>query len=81
MVGALEQQNAEVAFTSPPRIRDGLVRWTALPADAPDRPPGSGPTDAELAEIAEVWGYYAIDAAEEWWVEWGMLRERSQVTM
>ena len=73
------QQNAEVAFSNPPRIHDGLVRWTPLPADAPDPPPGSGPTDDELAEVAEVWGYYAIDAAEEWWVEWGMLRERSQV--
>jgi len=79
MLGALEQQNAEVAFSSPPRIHDSVVRWIPLPADAPDPPPGSGPTDDELAEMAEVWGYYAIDAAEEWWVEWGMLRERSQV--
>ncbi|KAI0287543.1 hypothetical protein BC826DRAFT_44812 [Russula brevipes] len=31
MLGDLEQHNAEVAFSSPPRIRDGLVRWTALP--------------------------------------------------
>lgn len=79
MMGDLEQQNAEVLFSSPPRVHDGLVRWTALPARAPHHPPpgGGGLTDAELAEIAEVWGYYAIDAAEEWWVEWGMLRERS----
>ncbi|KAI9507583.1 FAD/NAD-P-binding domain-containing protein [Russula earlei] len=80
MLGSLEQHNADVAFSSPPRIRDGLVRWTALPSDAPEPPPGSGPTDAELAEISEVWGYYAIDAADEWWVEWGMLRERSKLT-
>jgi salicylate hydroxylase len=79
MVTALEQQNAEVTLSSPPRIHDGLVRWTAVPADAPDPLPESGPADAELAEIMEVWGYYAVDAAEEWWVEWGMLRERSQV--
>ncbi|KAI0000203.1 FAD/NAD-P-binding domain-containing protein [Russula compacta] len=78
MVGDLEQQNAEVLFSSPPRVHDGLVRWTALPARVPYPPPGGGLTDAELAEVAEVWGYYAIDAAEEWWVEWGMLRERSQ---
>jgi len=80
MLWALERQNAEVALSHPPRIRDGLVRWTALPTDAPELPPGSGPTDTELAEIAEVWGYYAIDAADEWWVEWGMLRERSHLT-
>jgi salicylate hydroxylase len=79
MLTALERQNVEVALSNPPRIHDGLVRWTALPADAPDLPPGSHPADAELAEIEDVWGYYAIDAADEWWVEWGMLRERSQV--
>lgn len=79
-VVALEQQNGQVAFSNPPRIRDGLIRWTALPADAPSHPPGSGPTDAELADIAEMWGYYAIDAADEWWVEWGLLRERSKLS-
>jgi len=72
-----EQHNADVVFSSPSRIRDGLVRLTPLPADAPDQ--GTGPTEAELAEIAEVWGYFAIDAADEWWVEWGLLRERSLV--
>ncbi|KAI0252477.1 hypothetical protein BJV78DRAFT_1153620 [Lactifluus subvellereus] len=76
-LAALERRNGRVAFSSPPRMRDGLIRWTALPADTPDPPPGSGPTDAELADITEVWGYYAIDAADEWWVEWGLLRERS----
>jgi salicylate hydroxylase len=79
MVVAIERRNTEVAFSGPSRVRDGLVRWTALPADAPDPTPGNGPTEDELAEIAEVWGYYAIDAADEWWVEWGMLRERSQL--
>ncbi|KAG0709253.1 hypothetical protein DFH29DRAFT_978816 [Suillus ampliporus] len=28
-------------------------------------------------EICEVFGYNARDAAEDWWVMWGMLRERS----
>jgi salicylate hydroxylase len=79
MVVALEQNNAKVAFSGPGRIRDGLVRWTAIPADAVDPPPRSGPTEAEFAEIGEVWGYFAVDAADEWWVEWGMLRERSQL--
>jgi hypothetical protein len=79
MVVAMEQRNTDVAFSGPSRLRDGLISWTVLPTDAPDPTPGGGPTEAELAEIAEVWGYYAIDAADEWWVEWGMLRERSQV--
>jgi salicylate hydroxylase len=74
---AMEQHNVEVGMSSPSRIRDGLVRWSALPADVPE----SGPTETELAEISEVWGYFAIDAADEWWVEWGLLRERSQLRM
>lgn len=76
---AMETENAEVVFSNPQRVRDGLVRWSALPADEPEPTAESGPTDAELANITEVWGYYAIDAADEWWVEWGLLRERSQV--
>ena len=79
MVVALERNNAKVAFSGPGRIRDGLVRWTAIPAETVDPPPRSGPTEAEFAEVGEVWGYYAVDAADEWWVEWGMLRERSQL--
>lgn len=38
--------------------------------------------DSELREqweeIAGVFGYSARDAAEDWWVNWGSLRERSQ---
>lgn len=79
MMVAIEQNNVDVAFSSTGRIRDGLIRWTALPPDAIDPPPGSGLTEAEIAEIAEIWGYFAIDAADEWWVEWGLLRERSQL--
>ena len=76
---AMETDNAEVVFSNPQRVRDGLVRWSALPADEPEPLAEGGPTDAELANITEVWGYFAIDAADEWWVEWGLLRERSQV--
>jgi salicylate hydroxylase len=76
-VTAMELENAQVAWSNPPRVRDGLVRWSVLPADEPEPPVESGPTDAELAAIAELWGYFAIDAADEWWVEWGLLRERS----
>ncbi|KIJ65700.1 hypothetical protein HYDPIDRAFT_87975 [Hydnomerulius pinastri MD-312] len=30
-------------------------------------------------EICEVFGYHAREAAEDWWVMWGVLRERSQM--
>ena len=78
---ARDEQELDVTLSSQSRIRDGLVRLNAIPADEPDPPPGSGPTEAQLAEITEVWGYFAIDAADEWWVEWGLLRERSQLRM
>jgi len=76
---AIEEHNVDVAILGSPRIRGGLVRFNAIPTGSPSPPPGSGPSEAELAEIVEIWSYYAIDAADEWWVEWGLLRERSQL--
>jgi salicylate hydroxylase len=76
---ATEVENFDVALSNPRRVRDGLVRWSALATDELSHQAESGPTDAELADITEVWGYFAIDAADEWWVEWGLLRERSHV--
>lgn len=32
----------------------------------------------EWVEIKEIFGYDAEDEANNWWVEWGMLRERSK---
>lgn len=31
----------------------------------------------EWVEIKEVFGYDAEDEADNWWVKWGLLRERS----
>jgi salicylate hydroxylase len=28
-------------------------------------------------QICEVWAYNAFDAADDWWVQWGILREHS----
>lgn len=28
-------------------------------------------------QLCEVWAYDAFDAADDWWVQWGVLRERS----
>ncbi|KAI0057457.1 FAD/NAD-P-binding domain-containing protein [Artomyces pyxidatus] len=36
-----------------------------------------GALEGQWAEISEVWGYDAIDAADDWWVQWGVLRERA----
>ena len=67
----LEQNNARVAFSGPGRIRDGLVSWTAIPADAVDPLPRSGSTEAEFVQVEEVCGYFPVDDADGWWVEWG----------
>jgi salicylate hydroxylase len=32
----------------------------------------------EWVEIKEIFGYDAEDEANNWWVEWGLLRERSK---
>lgn len=34
-----------------------------------------GELKRQFDEICVIWGYDAIDAAEDWWVKWGMLRE------
>ena len=31
----------------------------------------------QWAELSEVWGYDAREEAEEWWIRWGLLRERA----
>lgn len=31
-------------------------------------------------QIKELWGYDAEDEADNWWVEWGILRERAKGT-
>ena len=80
----IEEHNVDLAMLGAQRIRGGLVRFNAISEGSPSPTPGGGPTDAELAEIAEIaeiWNYYAIDAADEWWVQWGMLRERSQLLL
>lgn len=39
---------------------------------------GKGVGSAEWAEIVDVFGYDAEDDADNWWVMWGLLRERAR---
>ena len=41
---------------------------------------GDESADAALAwaEIKEMFGYDAEDEADNWWIEWGLLRERAK---
>ncbi|KAJ7123414.1 hypothetical protein C8R44DRAFT_704073 [Mycena epipterygia] len=43
---------------------------------APDAPEGTG-SGPSISEGTDVWWYDADDHAEEWWVGWGLLKERS----
>ncbi|KAA1475603.1 FAD/NAD(P)-binding domain-containing protein [Dentipellis sp. KUC8613] len=33
----------------------------------------------QWAGVSEIWAYNAFDAADDWWVHWGLLRERSKM--
>ncbi|KAI0066850.1 FAD/NAD(P)-binding domain-containing protein [Artomyces pyxidatus] len=88
MLHFLELGNASAALSAPRAMRDTMVRLAAVEpggagingaGDGSGGDGGAGPSEDEWAEIEEVWGYDAVDAAEEWWVQWGMLRERSAV--
>lgn len=39
---------------------------------------GDSEETPEWSEIKEVFGYDAEDEADNWWMEWGLLRERAQ---
>jgi salicylate hydroxylase len=28
-------------------------------------------------QLCKIWAYNAFDAADDWWIQWGILRERS----
>ena len=34
----------------------------------------------EWVEVKEIFGYNAEDDADNWWVQWGLLRERAKGT-
>jgi len=59
---AREQRNAYMRKN----MAAGHERWS------------EGQLREQWEEIAGVFGYNARDAAEDWWVNWGALRERSQ---
>lgn len=50
--------------------RDAGVNVLSQEGDAEETP--------EWTEIKEVFGYDAEDEADNWWVQWGLLRERAR---
>ena len=57
----------------------GLER-TARDAEIQQLLQGKWDNNAKMGlwgQIVKIWTYDAFDAADDWWVEWGMLRERA----
>jgi salicylate hydroxylase len=62
------------------RARDQrMMAKTATDSNLFDVPDGEKES-VEWAEIKNVFGYDAEDEADNWWVTWGLLKERSLVT-
>jgi salicylate hydroxylase len=62
------------------RARDQrMMAKTATGSNLFDIPNGEKES-VEWAEIKNVFGYDAEDEADNWWVTWGLLKERSLVT-
>ncbi|KAG1895960.1 uncharacterized protein F5891DRAFT_1056034 [Suillus fuscotomentosus] len=39
---------------------------------------GGGKASEQWEQLKELWGYDAEDEADDWWVKWGLLRERAK---
>ncbi|THH15911.1 hypothetical protein EW146_g4655 [Bondarzewia mesenterica] len=61
--------------------RDAAMRTARLATERGSGGSSDGEDDGELerqwGEICEIWGYDAREDAEDWWVKWGLLRERA----
>lgn len=77
----LEGANHFLLMLPPGQDRDlrneAWKRWKAAAEARGDAEIEEGELEKQFADVCEVWGYDAIDAAEDWWVHWGMLRERA----
>lgn len=77
----LEDANHYIIMLPPGPERDfrndAWNRWKQAAEARGDAEIEEGELEQQFAELCGVWGYDAIDAAEEWWVQWGMLRERA----
>ncbi|EIM83988.1 FAD/NAD-P-binding domain-containing protein [Stereum hirsutum FP-91666 SS1] len=77
----LEDANHYIIMLPPGPERDfrndAWNRWKKAAEARGDAEIEEGELEQQFAELCGVWGYDAIDAAEDWWVQWGMLRERA----
>lgn len=60
--------------------RDDFMRSQRDAGRSPVAPAGQDEELQEWTEIKDVFGYDAEDDADNWWMEWGLLRERARGT-
>ncbi|KAI0046016.1 FAD/NAD(P)-binding domain-containing protein [Auriscalpium vulgare] len=73
----LELTNASLCMFPPGPERDARNLHMRKSLAVGSKHWDEGALEGQWAEISEVWGYNAIDAADDWWVQWGVLRERA----
>ena len=78
MVHEGELNNARLVWLPPGEARDQRDTYMKASRTAGSEHWDEGQLREQWEEIAGVFNYCARDAAEDWWVNWGALRERSQ---
>lgn len=78
MVNEGELNNARLVWMPPGKAREQRDAYMKASRASGNEHWDEGQLRKQWEEIAGVFGYCARDAAEDWWVNWGALRERSQ---
>jgi len=78
MVHEGELNNGRLVWLPPGEARDQRDAYMKASRASGNEHWDEGQLRQQWEEIAGVFGYCARDAAEDWWVNWGALRERSQ---
>lgn len=73
-----EKNNARLVWLPPGEHRDARNEYMKKSMAASSAHWDDNQLREQWEEVAGNFGYSARDAAEDWWVNWGSLRERSQ---
>lgn len=73
-----ELNNAALVWLPPGPERDGRDTGMRMSRQRGREHWDEGQLREQWEDISEVFGYSAREAAEDWWVNWGMLRESSK---
>jgi salicylate hydroxylase len=73
-----ELNNGRLVWLPPGDARDQRDAYMRASRASGNEHWDEGQLREQWEEVAGVFGYCARDAAEDWWVNWGALRERSE---